>query len=143
MAAAFRQSFSASSSSCGVPAPRWVSARCRERCCWAFLAGDRFWTTAGDLGDGVVGHLADQQLFADAVFLDEFFGLSLGDSQLDELTQVLRLGLLHAQLGIDRVELDQGLTRLDPVADVVMNLDDPAGPFRAQRSPAPSHAGCR
>ena len=86
---------------------------------------------------------ADQELLADAVFLDELFGLLLGDAQLDQLAQVFRLGLLHAQPGVDRVELDQGLARLDPVADVVMNLDDPAGSFRAQRSLAPSRAACR
>ena len=108
-----------------------------------FLAGDPLLDDGGDLGDRLVGHLADQELLADAVLLDELLGLLLGDPQLDELTQVFRLGLLHAQPGVDRVELDQGLARLDPVADVVMDLDDPAGALRAQRSPAPSRAGCR
>ncbi len=55
----------------------------------------------------------------------------------------LRLGLLHAQLGIDRVELDQRLTRLDSVADVVMDLDDPAAPFGPDRHLLPAPQTCR
>ena len=65
----------------------------------------------------------------------------LGDPQLDQLTQVFRLGLLHSQPGVDRVELDQGLARLDAVADVMMNLDDPAAAFRAQGHLLPAPQG--
>ena len=108
-----------------------------------FLACDLFLDDGGHLGDGVVGNLADQELLADSVFLDELFGLSLGDSQLDQLTQVSRFGLLHAQLGIDRVELDQGLTGLDPVADVVMDLDDPAGSLGPNGHLLPAPQACR
>ena len=107
------------------------------------FACDPFLDDGGHLGDCVVGNLADQELFADSVFLDELFGLSFGDSQLDQLTQVLRLGLLHAQLGIDRVEVDQGLTGLDPVADVVMDLDDPAGPLGPHGHLLPATQACR
>ena len=76
-------------------------------------------------------------------FLTNSSACSLGDPQLDQLTQVSRFGLLHAQPGVDRVELDQGLAGLSPVADVVIDLEDPAAAFRAERSPAPSPAGCR
>ena len=57
-------------------------SRCANRECTlprqvllSFFAGDRFWTTDGHLGNCVVGHLADQELFADAVFRDELFRL--------------------------------------------------------------------
>ena len=49
-----------------------------------FLAGEPLVDDGGDLGNGVVCHVADEQLFADAVLLDEFLRLLFGDSQLDE-----------------------------------------------------------
>ena len=61
-ATAVRNSFSASSSSWGVPAPRLVSARWRARFCWAFSAGDLFLDDRRDFGDGLVGHLSVQTI---------------------------------------------------------------------------------
>ena len=65
---------------------------------------------------------------------DELLGLLLGDAELDQLAQVLGFGLFDAELGVDRVEVDQGIARLDPVANVVMDLDDAAGPLATRRS---------
>ena len=65
------------------------------------------------------------------------------DSKLDQLTQILRLSLLHAQIGVDWVEVDQRITWLDPIADVVMNLDDAARPLAPDGHLLPPTQACQ
>ena len=107
-----------------------------------FSRASRFWTTEGTLAMASSATWPIRSSSLMPYLLDEFFGLPLGDPQLDELAQVFRLGLLHSQPGVDRVELDQGLAWLDPVADIMIDLDDPAAAFRAECHllPAPQRA---
>ena len=52
---------------------------------------------------------------------DVRIGLLGCQAQLDQLSQVSRLGLVAGQLGVDRLELDERLTRPDAVSHVVQH----------------------
>jgi hypothetical protein len=59
-------------------------------------------------------------------------------AELGQVGQELPLGLPDRQLGVDRLHPHQQFARLDPVPDVVDDLDDPPRPLRADGHALPA-----
>ncbi len=60
-------------------------------------------------------------------------------TDLRQLGLQLALGLFDREVGVDRVELDEQLARLDPIAHIMMDLEDASLALAADSDVLPSH----